>query len=182
MADWLSTTQAAERLGTTLATVRALVESGQLIGTAEARVVRRRWRIDAASVEAYLDERGRLDLRREASMEIAAARRSDIKWLAAEIAALRSELKERPSSVEHDRILAQVEQQRAQLVALGEVALRLRARAEAVEEAERHHAKAVEHLTAAVAAQSQASAALRRALLHADDALGQFLVPGSVTE
>ena len=118
---------------------------------------------------------------RAAALTVAASRHSDIKRLADEITALRSELKERPSSAEHSRVLAQNEQQRRQLFDLGEVVLRLRARAEAVEEAERQHAAAVEHLAAAIAAQAQAAGALRRALGEADDALGQILIPDTVT-
>lgn len=178
---WLSTSQAADRLGTTLATVRALVRSGQLIGTVEARNTRSRWRVDEASVEAYLVERGRVDEQRAAALTATASRHSDIKRLASEIAALRGELKERPSAAEHSRVLAQNEQQRAQLLDLKEVVLRLRARAEAVEEAERQQATAVEHLVAAVGAQAQAASALRRALGETDDALGQVLIPDTVT-
>lgn len=182
MAEWLSTTQAAQRLGTTSATIRALVESGQLTATVEARAVRRRWRIDAASVQLYLDKRGRVDERRTAASALSAASRADIKRLAEELAVIRRELNDRPTPAEHDRLTAENEQQRAHLVALREVAIRLRVRAQSVEEAERHQAAAVEHLTAALAAQSQATAALRRALGETDDALGQFLVPGMVKE
>jgi hypothetical protein len=64
------------------------------------------------------------------------------------------------------------------LVSLTEVVLHERARSQAVEEAERYQAEAVEHLTAAVEAQSQAAEALRRALKQSEDALGQMLVPG----
>lgn len=133
-------------------------------------------------MEAYLAEHGRVDERRAAGIEIAATRSADMKRLADEIAALRSELRVRPSRAEHSLALAKNEQQRVQLVALSDVVLRLRARAEAVEEAERKHAAAVEHLTAAIAAQSEVAAALRRALRETDDALGQLLVPGTVAE
>lgn len=182
MAVWLSTSEAAERLGTTLATVRSLVNSGQLTGVVQDRNVRRRWRIDAASVEAYLAERGRVDERRAARLTISAAQQGEITRLADEIAALRSALRGRPTPVEHSRVVAQNEQQRAELGALRDVVLRLRARADAVEEAERQNAAAVEHLSAAVTAQANAAAALRRALGQADEALGQLLIPDTITE
>jgi hypothetical protein len=60
--------------------------------------------------------------------------------------------------------------------------LRQRARAQAIEDAEHHHAEAVEHLTAAVRAQSEAASALRRALSEADDSLGELLIPSYISE
>lgn len=180
MERWLSTAEAADRLGTSLATVRALVRSGQLQGTVEDRNVRKRWRVDADSVEVYLAQHGRVDQRRMSASARAAARRDNAQALAEQISMLLGELRQRPSVREHCEAGAKDSEYRAQFIALTEVVLHQRARSQAIEEAERHQATAVEHLTAAVKAQSEAAAALRRALAQADDALGELLIPGVI--
>ena len=54
---------------------------------------------------------------------------------------------------------------------------KLRAKADAVQEAGQEQAAAADHLRDALAAQARATDALRRALREQDDVLGQFLVP-----
>jgi excisionase family DNA binding protein len=175
---WVSTTQAAARLGVSLATVRALVRSGKLAGTAEQRDVRKRWRIDAASVDAYLARAGNGDDRGKTPGAGAAKRYEAASELTQQIAALMGELSQRPSAEQYAEARAETERQRTEVASLTAIVLDQRARSQAMEEAEQHQATACRHLSAAVEAQSQAAAALRRALQQADDALGELLIPG----
>jgi excisionase family DNA binding protein len=176
---WVSTTQAAARLGVSLATVRALVRSGKLVGASEQRDVRKRWRVDAASVEAYLTQVGNGgDHRDAAGARDAASRHQAASELTQQIAALIDELSHRPSAEQHTEALAETARQRAEVASLTAVILNQRARSQAIEEAEQYQATAIRHLTAAVEAQSQAAAALRQALQQADSALGELLIPG----
>lgn len=152
MERWLTTGQAAAILGTSTTTVRTLAASNQLICQTEVRPQRRRWLISEESALRWVAANGRIDER----LQQAGSTAGPSADAQAEIARLRDDI-----------------------AVLRHVALRLRARNEAVAAAEAHQARAVELLNEAVAQQAAAAAQLRQALGEQDDALGQLLTPGA---
>lgn len=154
MERWLTTAQAAEILGTTTTTVRSLANKGHLVSQVSPRVHRQRWLVSEGSTHEYLLQHGRFDERRRGRLTATAP----------------------ASDAEAQDELGRL---RGEVVALRDVALRLRARNEAVAAAEAHQARSAELLVGALDEQAKAVAQLRRALGEQDDALGQLLTPGT---
>lgn len=170
---WYTTGRAAALLGTTTPTIRAMVGDGRLVGESREGRERRTWKVLESSVEAYLVEHGRFEVRpvRRKSADDADLRE--------QFGAMRAELRDLRAQVATDRESSARERAElaAQVTALRDLPLRLRAKADAVQEAGEEQAAAADHLRDALAAQARATDALRRALREQDDALGEFLVP-----
>lgn len=166
MDAWLSTGEAAALLGTTTTTIRTMAVRGDL----EYRTVRgnerARWTISRASVESRLAANGRMDRRRR-SRQGAPIENDE------GLGRLESSMEQHYQDLQADR-----DRLRDEVAALRAVALQLRARNDAITEAESYQAQAAKLLLDAARAQSQATDALRRGLSAQDHALGQFLVPG----
>jgi hypothetical protein len=126
---------------------------------------RARWTISRDSAESWLASNGRIDRRRRDRQTVPTGD-DDL------LARLENmEQQYRYLRADRDRLSDEV-------AALRAVALQLRARNEAIGEAESYQAQAAKLLLDAARAQSQAADALRRGLSAQDNALGQFLVPG----
>lgn len=165
MDAWLTTGEAAALLGRSTTTIRAMAARGDL----EYRTVRgnerTRWAISRDSAESWLASSGRFDRRRR-SRQTAPIGDDDL------LRRLESmEQQHRYLQADRDRLSDEVATLRA-------VALQLRARNDAITEAESYQAQAAKLLLDAARAQSQAADALRRGLSAQDNAVGQFLVPG----
>lgn len=150
-----------------------MVVDGRLVGEAREVRARRAWRVLESSVDAYVAEHGRLAARSSPRRDQGdAVVRGQFEALRAELAELRVEVVADRESRDRERA-----EFAAQVAALRELPLRLRAKADAVQEAGQEQAAAADHLRDALAAQARATDALRRALREQDDVLGQFLVP-----
>lgn len=165
MDAWLSTGEAAALLGTSTTTIRTMAARGDL----EYRTVRgherAKWTISRGSVESWLAANGRIDRRRRGRESAPAGGDDGLGRLES------MEQQNRYLQADRDRL-------RDEVVTLRAVALQLRARNDAITEAESYQAQAAKLLLDAARAQSQAADALRRGLEAQDNALGQFLVPG----
>lgn len=157
---WIGTVEAAAILGTSTTTVRKMAEGGELEHRISPRSKRRHWLISEASAHAWVAAHGRIDDRRRRTATATAP-----PAVAAELAATRRE---------RDRLLDDN-------VSLRDVALRLRARNEAIANAEARQARASQLLIEALAEQAQAANELRTAITQQDDALGQLLTPGAAS-
>src|SRR5437879_2623221 len=62
--EWLTTGQAADLLGTSTTTVRAMAARGELVHRITSRRERQKWAISRDSVRAWLTANGRIDDRR----------------------------------------------------------------------------------------------------------------------
>jgi excisionase family DNA binding protein len=163
--EWLTTGQAADRLGTTTTTVRAMAARGELVHRITRVRTRQKWAISRDSVRAWLAANGRIDDRRH-KHHAGPAQDADVRE---QLASMTQQY--RHVQADRDRLGDEV-------AALRTVALHLRARNDAVREAEAYQAEAAKLLLDAARAQSRAAEALRRGLAAQDDAIGQFLVPG----
>jgi regulator of replication initiation timing len=153
-------------LGTTCTTVRAMGVRGELVHRTTPGHERRRWEISRESAEAWLAEHGRIDDRRHAGR----LRSTQSVELSSQLVSTVRE--NQHLRAERDRLLDEN-------AALRVIALQLRARNEATALAEAQQAEAVRHLLEAAQAQARATDALRHGLSAQDDALGEFLIPGS---
>jgi hypothetical protein len=138
---------------------------GDLVHRVSPRHKRLKWSISRESAQSWLALNGRIEDRRLAR-QVDLAKHDDLRQ---QLAA--ATLQCRHLEAERDRLSDEV-------AALRAVALQLRARNEAVTEAESHQAQATQLLLDAAQAQVRGASALRRGLSAQDDALGQFLVPG----
>jgi excisionase family DNA binding protein len=163
--EWLTTGEAADMLGTSTTTIRAMAARGELVHRTTSGQERQKWAISRDSAQSWLAANGRIDERRH-SRKAASAQDADVRQ---QLASMTQQY--RYLQADHDRLSEEVAVLRA-------VALQLRARNAAVSEAESHQAEAAKLLLDATRAQARATEALRRGLSAQDDALGQFLVPG----
>lgn len=167
MEEWLRTGEAARRLGTSTTTVRAMAARGELEHTRTPGGTRASWRVSGRSVDRWLAAYGRVSDRLDRGKrtgehgKATGARRPDD---------IEQELRRTRSA--RDALSGEV-------ATLRGVALQLRARNEAIADAEAHQAKAGRLLAQAFEEQAAAADQLRRGLAAQDDALGQFLVPGA---
>jgi excisionase family DNA binding protein len=169
MADGVSTTDAAERLGTTRPTIRSLLERGVLAGTQMPRGGKRTaWIVDSDSLDEFVARHGRFDQKTQQRTGPRLAK------LEADVAALRAILSEASiggPGFERDAIARERDDLRARVVTLEEALARSRTAAELQRRAEAARAQSVEHLLAAVAAGERADALRREALAEMDDAV-----------
>ena len=142
-------------LGTTGTTVRKMGERGQLEVQLEERTERRRWRVRRASVANYLTENGRLDV----------AKRN------------RTVASDDPGRALLDEIQRDRARLAAEVLRLQGLAIQLRVRNEALDEADAHRSAAMQHMLSALTEQAAANDSLRRAIAAQDEALGAQLVP-----
>ena len=152
---WITTTEAAVLLGTTGTTVRKMGERGHLEVRLEERTERRRWSVRRASVASYLAENGRLDV----------AKRN------------RAVASDEASSALLDEIQRDRARLAAEVLRLQGLAIQLRVRNEALDEADAHRSAAMQHLQSALREQAAANDSLRRAIAAQDEALGSQVVP-----
>lgn len=163
--EWLTTGQAADLLGTSTTTVRALAARGELVHRITSGRERQKWAISRESVLAWLTTNGRIVDRRHKHHAVP-AQDADVRE---QLASMTQQY--RHVQADRDRLGNEV-------AVLRTVALQLRARNDAVREAEAYQAEAARLLLDAAHAQGRAAEALRRGLAAQDDAIGQFLVPG----
>ncbi|MCV7290763.1 helix-turn-helix domain-containing protein [Mycolicibacterium wolinskyi] len=166
----LSTDQAAVRLGISRPTVRKLVRDGALAGRPVQRGTRFAWRIDEASVVAYLKARdSSADARRE-------GKRVTVSQLRDELKRLRDEVRTRARFDIPDPAESGL---RAELTTLREALVQQRAITDALAAADEARAEVVQHLIAAVTASETADERRREALAAAQVTIGQFITPGN---
>lgn len=163
--EWLTTGQAAAMLGTSTTTIRAMAARGELVHQITDGRERQRWTISRMSAQSWLAANGRIDDRRN-RRHAGPTQDADVHRV---LDSVRHQLQH--MQADRDRLSDEV-------AALRVVALQLRARNEAVSDAESYQAKAARLLLDAAQAQALAAEALRRGLSAQDEALGQFLVPG----
>ena len=163
--EWLSTGEAAAMLGTSTTTVRTMAARGELVHRITGGQERQRWAISRDSAQSWLATNGRIDDRRHRRHAVP-TQDADVHQ---QLASMTQQY--RYLQADHDRLSDEV-------AVLRTVALQLRARNDAVSEAESYQAEAAKLLLDAARAQARATEALRRGLSAQDDALGQFLVPG----
>ena len=163
--EWLTTGEAAAMLGTSTTTIRAMAGRGDLVHRITDGRERRRWAISRDSAQSWLAAHGRVNDRRS-YRRTAVTHDADFHQVLGTVV---QEL--RHMEADRDRLSNEVAVLRA-------VALQLRARNEAISQAESYQAQASKLLLDAAQAQALAAEALRRGLSAQDDALGQFLVPG----
>jgi excisionase family DNA binding protein len=163
--EWLTTGEAAALLGTSTTTIRAMAARGELMHRTTSGQERQRWAISHDAAESWLAANGRIDERR--------GRRHSIPVQDTDVRQQLTTMTQQYRSVQAER-----DRLRDEVAVLRAVALQLRARNDAVSEAESYQAEAAKLLLDAARAQAQATAALRRGLSAQDDALGQYLEPG----
>jgi excisionase family DNA binding protein len=173
--DELSTSEAATRLKTTVPTIVKLIRDGELIAREEARGTRFRWRVSAASVEAFRNVHGTFPRKRK--------RRTDrLGKLESEIAALRSRVAELAAGAlgADPREIGGRERDdlRARVVVLTDAWARARSAAELRDRAEEERAAMVRHLTEALAAGERADDLRREALRELEEAVAAAAQPG----
>jgi excisionase family DNA binding protein len=165
MADIISTSKAADRLQTSVPTVRALLEANELAGFKETRRSRFVWRIETSSVDAYLAAHGPFHGVRRAS-------RARMAGIEKEIASLRALVEAGlPSDAGLDRLQQDRDDQRAQVVTLSEALARGRTVAEFQTRADEERAAVNEHLLAAMAASGRADDLRRAAISELEEAV-----------
>lgn len=152
-------------LGTSRTTIRAMAARGDL--TYHKTLVRQRskWWISKESVQARLDQYGRVDEQRRAR-RVGQAHEADLRDLLDTVQRAHQEM-----TNDRDRLRDEVEN-------LREVVLRLRARNAAVTEADSYRAQAEQAVHDLAEARRMEADALRRGLNEADEALRQFLIQG----
>jgi excisionase family DNA binding protein len=162
---WLSTGEAADLLGTSTTTVRAMASRGELVHQVTRGRRRQKWMISRESAQSWLAAHGRIDDRRHRRWP-ASIQDDDARQQLANMTQLYQHMQ-----ADRDRLSNEV-------AALRTLAMQLRIRNAAVSEAESHQAQAARLWLEAAQAQARAADALRRGITAQDDALGQFLVPG----
>jgi excisionase family DNA binding protein len=165
MADTISTREAAERLQTSEPTVRLMLETGELAGFQQARGKRFAWRVETASVKAYLAANGPFGgVRRESKGRMARVEK-EIAWLRSLVEA------GLPADAGLDRLQEDRDDLRARVVTLSESVARGRTAAELHARAETERAAVNEHLLAALAASERADELRRQAIAELEEAV-----------
>ena len=157
MADDVSVSEAAERLGTSVVTVRTLIGQGRLVATKAPWGRRFRWLVDRDSVEQLAKAGG---VRKPKRLE------DRLAALEQEVGALKC------ARAPDDRELAaERDDLRAKVVTLEEALARMRAASELQRQAADARADVVSHLLAATAANEKAERLYRRGLEELEEAL-----------
>jgi excisionase family DNA binding protein len=167
--DGITVQEAAERLQTTVQTVRALARDKSL----SARKVRGTWRVDPASVDEFLAAEGPLEGGRR--------RRSLVARQEAEIARLRAQVAELAKSADADEVvgvLAERDELRARVVVLEDALARMREVAELQRRAEEERSQVLEHLTAALGSAERSEQLRRKSVEILEDGLAGSVMPG----
>lgn len=165
--SWLTTEQASIMLGTSKTTVRAMAARGELTYRKTRVQQRSKWVISKESVQARLDQYGRVHEQRRAHSTDQPPFDADLRELLDAV------------QREHQEITRDRDRLRDEVANLREVTLRLRARNAAITEADSHRARAEQATRDLAEARRMEAEALRRGLNEADEALRQFLIPGA---
>lgn len=166
MPDDLSTGEAAERLGTTPPTIRAMLLRGELTGRREDRG-KRPWRIDASSVEHHVTVHGKFPGTR---------RPSRLASIEQELEAVRAGVEVVEPTGKHAE--RERDDLRATVVTLRETVARMQTVAQLQAEADRERAAVVQHVLAAASAGERADGLRRRALAELQEAVAASARPG----
>jgi excisionase family DNA binding protein len=177
MVDDLTVAEAAEALGTSVQTVRALLRKGELAGRQEPRGTRHTWVTSRKGVDAFLSKNGRLDGRRRRRPSRVTQLEDKVDQLQQQVAHLSGTPASR-TSPEAARVAAERDNLRARVVALEEALAHTRHAAELQRRADEERAGLVEHLLAATVAAERTDALRREALAVLDKAVAEFSRPG----
>jgi excisionase family DNA binding protein len=182
MPRWVTTSQAAQMLGTSKPTVTTLIAKGILQASRQTRGKLSIWHIDESSVQRWLGEHGRYD---EHNHE----RRSRLARLEVEVLELRNEVRTRlsanraapdPSPIE--AAARERDDLRARMVSLEDALGRAHLVAELQRDADRERAAVIEHLLEAAAASERADGLRRQAITELEEAVAAFSRPGHAAE
>lgn len=171
MATDLSSGEAAEVLGTSRPTVRALIAKGVLEASRESRGTRFSWRVNENSLERFLAEHGRYDGRRRTGI-------SRLEQVESDLSALWDLIERGGGASSKGGVERERDDLRAQVVSLQEALARAHAVAELQRDADTERAAVIDHLLAASAAGERADALRRQALGDLEEALAGFARPG----
>jgi excisionase family DNA binding protein len=167
--DGITVEKAAQRLQTTVQTVRAMARDHTLAGTK----VRGAWSLDPASVDDFLATEGPLrGGRRHRSAE--SRQQAELKRLRGHIA----ELTAAHGNTDVEAVLRERDELRERVVALEDVVARLRDVADLQRQAEDERSQVVAQLTTAVAAAERSEQLRRKSVELLEDGLVGSLVPG----
>jgi hypothetical protein len=154
-------------LGTSKTTVRAMADRGELKYRKTRVRQRSKWWISKESVQARLNQYGRVREQGRVHSTDQPPSEADLRQLLDTVQRAHQEM-----TSDRDRL-------RDEVANLREVVLRLRARDAAITEADSYRARAEQATRDLAEARRMEAEALRRGLNEADEALGQFLIPGS---
>ncbi len=169
MDDGVTVEEAAQRLETTVQTVRAMARDQTLVGVK----VGGAWSLDPASVGTFLATEGPLrGGRRRRSAE--SRQRAELERLRRHVA----ELTAADGKTDFEAVLRERDELRERVVALEDVVARLRDVAELQRQAEDERSQVVGQLTAALAAAERSEQLRRKSVELLEDGLVGSLVPG----
>lgn len=177
MATFLTTSQAASKLGTSGPTIRLLIEKGELVAERRPRGSRFSWFIDSDSLDAFLSVHGRYDLRGSNGRVTLKLLNEKVETIEEQIRQMSRPMGEIPqdSASVHVRHL---EDARARIFDLEEALARSHIAEELQREADEVRAEVVGHLLAAMTSAERADGLRREVITSLNEAVQSFSRPG----